>query len=763
MVKSPVVGANPKRVEQLLREGRYAQAIDAARQVSAANPGPASVELLRKAYVATGEYYVGRESFRDAHVALNEAEKLPSDDPANWEKLASLRADLGDHGKAISLADRASDPAVKTRILGRIADRGIKEGGGGKAFLPADLHAGFDLVRKAFAEYEKNQDEPARATLGGIGLTSPFLEWKLLLRGLMAWSANDNPRALENWARLTPDRLPARIAAPYRASIEKTYTATLPAERAAIVAQQMEALVSGGGVLEGLRRLRKFMATEETLYQAFEVARGLVPDLKRQYPQLLPKLANAFYWGIVGGGQPDDLARYTRLFGAPIDDPNFHRLQGFITEALGEFELSHGYWGKYEEWIAKHPERWPGPQANRARALVLEKMGQLAREHLESEPEEDFDDFDILDFFGGGGRRSKKSKKPPRPITLEPSAAECFRRASELAPDWVAPAKELLHEYASQPAKAKQAVEDILKRFPNDLPTLEEAAKLYEQMGEAVKAAECLKRALNANPLDRRLRQRVALLALNGARHRAEAGKFDLALAELNESANLSDASFAPAIAALRAAIAVKARADGMQAELDALMAVPDGQPAAHYRLYVEMSRLKVKQPSPTKFNKAFSESLAGPLTAAEIFGLLDALDQYRQEAIAYRGLKSHQKKISDRVAKVSRDVQSEDDLVRIGLALVRFGLWSPLKHLGERGMDDFHNNPYFPFFVGESKIRNKSGFVSYQTGSMYRRVHDLLERDKANKYQRVRELLDERIKNSPDLERWLREPAWFW
>ena len=81
--------------------------------------------------------------------------------------------------------------------------------------------------------YEAGRDDPAREALSGIGLSSPFLEWKLLLRGLIAWSANDTPRALENWSRLSPDRLPARLAAPFRLTADKSYAATLPADRVA--------------------------------------------------------------------------------------------------------------------------------------------------------------------------------------------------------------------------------------------------------------------------------------------------------------------------------------------------------------------------------------------------------------------------------------------------------------------------------------------------------------------------------------------------
>ena len=95
-------------------------------------------------------------------------------------------------------------------------------------------------MTQAFTAYERGKDDQTRELLNGIGLTSPYLEWKLLLRGLMAWSANDTPRALENWGRLTPDRLPWRIAAPFRLSADRSFGATIPPDRAHLVARQAE-------------------------------------------------------------------------------------------------------------------------------------------------------------------------------------------------------------------------------------------------------------------------------------------------------------------------------------------------------------------------------------------------------------------------------------------------------------------------------------------------------------------------------------------
>src|SRR5207248_5172194 len=98
-----------------------------------------------------------------------------------------------------------------------------------RAGLSADRHVALDAVLAGFARYEAGDDAGAREALQAVGLQSPFLEWKLLLRGLIAYSAGDDARAVENWQRLGPNRLPARLAAPVRAALDRPFADAQPA------------------------------------------------------------------------------------------------------------------------------------------------------------------------------------------------------------------------------------------------------------------------------------------------------------------------------------------------------------------------------------------------------------------------------------------------------------------------------------------------------------------------------------------------------
>src|SRR5262249_55715566 len=160
---------------------------------------------------------------------------------------------------------------------------------------------------------EHNRDDDAREAMQGIGLTSPFLEWKLLLRGLYAFYREDNERALENWSRLDTTRLPARIAAPLRANIDPAFAAAQPPATQQVLRRQADRLTSNAAVA-GLRSVQEALVKAGGhLAPVFRQAETVLPLLKAQHPELVSRFARCLYWEIIDQGVPDDLKRYQRL------------------------------------------------------------------------------------------------------------------------------------------------------------------------------------------------------------------------------------------------------------------------------------------------------------------------------------------------------------------------------------------------------------------------------------------------------------------
>jgi hypothetical protein len=233
----------------------------------------------------------------------------------------------------------------------------------------------------------------------------------------------------------------------------------------------------------------------------------------------------------------------------------------------------------------------------------------------------------------------------------------------------------------------------------------------------------------------------------------------------LREARDLGDTSNSAAVLALATAIDLRAGdREATARHQEALLALPDIRVAGPYRLAVEGSRLKLKKKDLAPHQTAFAEALAGLATAAEFAALLNALDQYRREPVPYRGLKTHEKKILDRVmSAVSSAGLSEDDLVRLGLALHGFQMWNRLRVLGEQGIIRHPDSAFFQFFQAEAIVaRQRADYVNYRAGTMYCRVKFLMERQQDPRYSRLQELLDERVRAMPDVERWL-DADWQW
>src|SRR5262249_23141238 len=142
-----------------------------------------------------------------------------------------------------------------------------------------------------------------------------------------------------------------------------------------------------------LRAVQAALGDAEKLPQAFRLVEGLLPALRREAPQLIPRLAACCFWSILASGEPEDVARYRRAFGTPPDDPELARLRALLAERLGEMDRAHAYWQQYEKSIAAHPETWPGSQADRARSLVWCRMGQNAAGVLDADLLDDLPPF----------------------------------------------------------------------------------------------------------------------------------------------------------------------------------------------------------------------------------------------------------------------------------------------------------------------------------------------------------------------------------
>jgi tetratricopeptide (TPR) repeat protein len=739
--------SSAKRVEKELAQGHTSAAADLARQLVRQSATPENLALRRKATLAHADHLNAKESFTDARSLLNEAVSWADNDPVWVEHLAERYAAAGAVQKALELLGKVPGSTALPRVLARAADTALRVGGDrGKGLLTPELQAGYDAVRTAFTHYEAGRDAEATGAIGTIGLRSPFAEWKLLLRGLTAYSAGDDARAVENWQRLDAGRLPARLAAPYRQAIDRVYRdAMSPAARAAVQAQADQLL--GGGLIKSLRDIQAYLAREGGMTPAVRQAEAILPTLKRDHPDLVGRLANCFYWAIVSTGDVPDVPRYQRLFGAPPDDPQLARLQALLSEQFADCPEAHRHWQMLELGIKSKPERWPGGQANRARAMIWLRLGRNDERHLE-EPEEDY--FDDI-FYGPRSRRGGKR------VPLKPPAAECYRRALELAPDWVEPYRVLFeyHRAAGQPAKAEQIAGQLRERFADELPALEVLADFYLERGKPGEALDLIRKAAHQNPLDRRLRAWAGAVLLTRAADHAASAKFDAARADFAEALN------APEIDRLSVLCAwsTTERKAGDAARADELAAQASGSKlGTAYRLMVETARQRAGQNEKVRANKAFADALAAPIEGAAVADLLGAMRAYQLQKADYHGRKTHEKKAMDVAGKAVKAKPDEAAMEKIGKALAEQRWFKLMRECAEQGRRRFPKNPYFPFLYAESMLLREGDYAPpYRVVPALNKAKELAEASARPDRQELLDAIAERMRPFSMWERMFR------
>jgi tetratricopeptide (TPR) repeat protein len=683
MAKKPPVMEKPlpERIANARREGRTQQALELARQYYKLNQNEANRELLRQVTMERGKQVQAQGRPSDAAIIFNNLLTLGGT-PEFLAEAAQRLAACGGGAQALQTASALPDPQMRARVLQQAVDAAITQGPKGKATLPTDQHAAFDLILQAFTDYEAGRDDAARNVLQGIGLQSPFLEWKVLLRGLMAYATSDDARAIENWQRLDSNRLPYRLSAALRASIDPTFLKA-QTDAAQLSLRNQIAQQQGNATVPILRELRLMLA-KDNLAPAFRKAELAVATLKKDHPALVRRLGDCFAWAIINHGQPEDLDRLLRVFGSTPDDPHLERVQALALEARGMWPEAHRAWGDFIRQVAKAPASWPGEIGKRVQALIWARMAENAHPAMQRRSKSGNPFFDMF----------ASQTKP-----LKPSAEECYRHAIELAPDRLETYLALFHLHVdeNQDAKAKKIGNELVKRFPDHAETLEVLGDLSMDSGAFKKAHEYFEKAIQANPLDRALHAKLGqVLQKLGLKYTLDS-KPEKARVEFEKAAQLTDGAKTPVLA-LWAAAEMKAKNPARADELIAqALAEPNQRLACRYALVGASVRAELAHKEKKRIGDDFKAALKETPTPAEILVLIESAAHQREvHEFAFHGQKTQEKTIVKFLDQISFDAFDEAELERLSKGLASLEVkrtWMKCLTFASR---KYRTNPFF-------------------------------------------------------------------
>ena len=559
--------------------------------------------------------------------------------------------------------------------------------------------AEFLAVLRAFVQYDAADDAGARETLQAIGATSPFSDWKLLIRGLIAFQANDDVRALENWRRLSATRLPHQLAAPFRMQCDAAFADVQPA---AVKAQAAHCF--GTPMLRSVLDLIPLLGRDQPLGKAFAVLEKLLPLVKAEKPALLPRLAGILYEAVARYGEPKDLVQYRKLFHAPADDPDFHRINALGYEDQSPAEAVK-HWEAYDRWLQTNPPGW-GPDLIRvSRSLLLRHLARLcAVDELKSAMPLDM--LAAMNIIMGGGKDRLTIQKAPLPDPLK-----YWQASFALNPADEETTTDLMmtYERQDQPEKAVEIARKHLAAKPDSLDVLVDLGKLLVELRRPLDAYDVYETALRTNPLDRDLRRIAAALAHGAVRAALGAGGDKALIAKLLKVAVDNDESAMGLQShSIQAILARKAKDAAAAAVHDAaLNAIPHARLAVAVMLAADATLAKLKPAERKPFDESLKQILAGPVTLGEAMLAANLFHQFTDAGIDYRGRGTTEKKIKALLLTAVKTDATADEPLLIGLGklLIRSEDFELLDKVAAAMHDRFPMNPWFTLFLAESVL----------------------------------------------------------
>ena len=572
------------------------------------------------------------------------------------------------------------------------------------ARVPEEQRDAVRAVLKAFAEYAEGRDDSAREVLNAVGVKSPLLDWKLLLRGLIAYSNADDARAIENWSRLDASRLPARLALPFRLKLDPAFGATL-GPTAASSARANLLRLEGDPVAQRFAELQQSLGRDQPMAKAFAAVERLLPLLRVQRPGLIPRLAKVVYWAVQRFGEPGDVPKYLRLLGKPPDDPDFHRLNAMNYEG-GSPADAIGYWLKYERWLGTNPAGIAPATARQVRVLVLRQVGHIT-ELLAARGRgvPGFDDI-FAEMFGSKG---PKIATLPKPAPTE-SPEVYYQRALALDPANESVAIDLIdhHQDRDELALATAAADEFLRHAPDSLAILNKAVILALMARDPAAALVRLKQAHALNPLDAGIRARIGLAYFGVVRQAFALPKPTEALARLDAAREFGGPKAAESVA--RSILALKAN-DAAGAKLHEDEALADPKEALSVALMfaadATLAKLKpaLKKPFDVRLAAAFAAPLPPGTGVAAVVAMLRTASLYQFAGQSYRGQPTHLKKIHELLLK-SAQADTESPAAEFvsaceGLKAGRF--FKELEKFADALSKRFVTDPFFPLFAAEA------------------------------------------------------------
>jgi len=747
------------RIAAALTRKDYVEAnVDAGKLVEL-NPSVENHALYRRTVSTVVDGFMATGKVKAVTEAIRGVENFAANSPEWAEEVAVLYGKIGEFAKAKQFAALSTLPTTAAKVGGYIADLLVRRNR--PEPVPEDYRVGLHAILNAFKQYEAGQEEAAKATLQVIGLQSPFLEWKLTLRGLMAYTANDDARAIENWQRLSPTRMPAKFVMSLHSSIDPSQRTGQTADDQKRLAKASEQL-SNNPLIKLLKELQSCLGRDMPMTSVWRVVRQVYPMLKTTYPDLVTRLAACMYVAVLNQGQPKDSQTLVSIFGTYADDPYMHRLDAIACDMRQLDVQANEFWLMYESWLAGPPKTWPADVAKRARAMILLKMGKRSQEIAEDNENdyEDGYDEDHEEMYETAYEKAERLLKAKKKSGLsEKTIEDLFARSAALAPDWAEPTITWVDKLleVENYDKAKTVAEKFLERHPDTLPLLEMMHELHTEQLQFAQALSVSKRMLAINPLDSHLQMQLGDDTIVCARAAMIAEDYPSAEGFLTDgqSAIHLNAFLRIHQLSIESTIARKTKRVALADEL--LKTIADLTPlklASAYILSVDATFAKLKPADKKIADAGLAEALAAkPLTAKDLSLTYTIWASLLERKFEYRGQKTHGTKLLALIQKLTPTTSEEADFEHLSNTLVQMKAYKVTKILIAKLMSVFRSNPVFTLVAAKLLVADSKGTYrsEHQIRTLLNLTKDLIRASKNPDHQLLLDDVEEGLRAIPE------------
>jgi tetratricopeptide (TPR) repeat protein len=680
------IAVQRQRTAEALARGAFQKARELAQELCQHDPTAEHRQWLVSATLGRAAELRAARQVTQAVALLRGIGEVACDSAALLARCAGELLLLGEWPAAEHLVAQVNDASLLSHLQALHVDAAILHGAAGLASLAEARRQEAQSILRALAFLDQHEDIQAQEAVASIPTSSPAHDWKLLIQGLAAFYASD-PTALERWQQLTPERVPAAMAAPFRAQLDPAFVANqAPPVRAELAAfgRRLHA-ATWLRPLEDTRHLLAQEALPAAVRRAAEAARAMPPECH----ELRQRLTRTLYWAVAQYGNERDILAYRKAFGTPPDDPELHRLQALCYEHAEDLIAAQELWARYEADVQR---RGLGGDADTAlaRALVWLRMGELAEKvsppvpsdvHLPLPP--GFDEEDTCPF----------------------SAIECYRHSIALAPQCLEAHERLLtvtHQ-ARQQEETVETAQRLLEHFPEHqraLQVLADNAFRQERWDEAVAYQE---RAVQGRPHDTTLTARLAFYSLGLARLRAQQGQFEAARAILAAELARDTTPERYHLLCRQAAVEIKA---GQPQRGDELFAQACQMAASRlpvvFHMLIEAIRMPLEPQRITQLERDFRRALKEKAEVSSALAMLSLLKAFATLGISYAGLPAHQKLVLQYLKRLLRVPLREAELQILCSDLEIVSDNKLLLDFATRGCKEFPLNPRFPYAAAQ-------------------------------------------------------------